>query len=638
MRITFSIPILVLTLSFSAVATAQETFSDTFSSVSYSNNDGTENFAGNWIEDNESTDPDSGRIEIVSNELEFRNLDDRSISRALDLSGAASAVLTLNYDRTSGNEELLVQLFDGSLYNTVATLDGTGTVSYTLATNEMSASSSIRFITGSGNWGNSETIYVDNVLFTVTFPVLTDTDNDGVYDDSDLDSDNDGIPDLDEGDCAAILNNSSTESPLLSGSTPFLTSFDSGNIKIYNASNVPFWETTATDNAIEIWNNSNTFSSPHIDAHSGTQFMELNANEVASSYQDVATTPGTTISWSIAHRGRSGTEDATVSIGAPGAVSVVETMSTDNTAWVIYSGTYTIPAGQSTTRFQFDSLGGGSSGNFIDTFTIDCIVASDKDGDGIYDYLDLDSDNDGIFDIVESGALNETNVQDLNNDGTIDGIASDFGSNGLFSAIENNDTTAASLTYTPNDADSDGALDTIETDADNDSCNDVIEAGFTDDNDDGLLGPLPVTVDANGKVTSGSDGYTTPNDNDSNTTYDFQETGATPSISSQPVNVTTCPGCTTNITVSTTGDTLQWQLFNGSTWDDLTDTGIYSGTTTATLTITNPTPGEHNNQYRVVVSDLAYVCASTNSNSAILSIRVSTVITNRRITLRVNRN
>ena len=155
-------------------AMGQVTYSDTFSSVSYSNNDGTNNFSGNWVETNETTSPSGGRILINSNQLRFRNLDNRSIARSLDLSAAVSATLTLDFNRTNGNESILVQLWDGSSYNTVATLAGSGSVNYNLAANEMSASSSIRFITGSGNWGSSETIFIDNVLFTaVVSPAIS---------------------------------------------------------------------------------------------------------------------------------------------------------------------------------------------------------------------------------------------------------------------------------------------------------------------------------------------------------------------------------------------------------------------------------------------------------------------------------
>ena len=188
------------------------------------------------------------------------------------------------------------------------------------------------------------------------------------------------------------------------------------------------------------------------------------------------------------------------------------------------------------------------------------------------------------------------------------------------------------------DVDADSADNQIDLDSDGDGCNDVEEAGFTDDNSDGYLGPNPVTVDANGVVTSGSDGYTIPADADANLTYDFLEAGTAPAITVQPVDIAVCPGCVGSFSVtSADADTYQWQIFSGS-WTDLTDTGIYSGTTTNTLTITNPTTSENGNQYRVVLTKDDFVCGTTTSNSVVLTIQVNSVITNRKITYRVNRN
>ena len=161
----------VAILLFCAIAIpvyGQVTYSDTFSSVSYTNNNGTANFAAGWTETGETTSPSGGRILINSNQLRFRNMDNRTISRTLDLSAAVSGTLTLDYNRTNGNETILVQLWDGGAWNTRATLNGTGSINYNLVAADMSAASAIRFITGSGNWGSSETVFVDNVVFTVT--------------------------------------------------------------------------------------------------------------------------------------------------------------------------------------------------------------------------------------------------------------------------------------------------------------------------------------------------------------------------------------------------------------------------------------------------------------------------------------
>ena len=80
------------------------------------------------------------------------------------------------------------------------------------------------------------------------------------------------------------------------------------------------------------------------------------------------------------------------------------------------------------------------------------------------------------------------------------------------------------------------------------------------------------------------------------------------------------------------------QIFNGSSWVDLTDTGIHSGTTTSVLTITNATAPDDGNQYRVIVSNTMFICSMETSNMAILTLQVNTIITNKRITYRVNKN
>jgi len=151
---------------------SQNTFADNFQTVSYSNSDGTELFLGNWVETNETTSPTAGRIRVNSNQLRFLNMDTRYITRNLDLSPYASAgvTLTLDYSTTDGDESIDVQLYNGTTYATVATLTGNGSLSYDLNTAEMSANSGVRFISGTGGWSATETMFIDNLLFTAQDP------------------------------------------------------------------------------------------------------------------------------------------------------------------------------------------------------------------------------------------------------------------------------------------------------------------------------------------------------------------------------------------------------------------------------------------------------------------------------------
>jgi hypothetical protein len=129
---------------------------------------------------------------------------------------------------------------------------------------------------------------------------------------------------------------------------------------------VPGWLTTATDHKIELWK-SGKLGVPSDD---GAQFAELNANQVSTLYQEVATVPGTVMSWRLSHRGREGKDTMELAIGPPDNLVAQQQFTDDKTAWGRYEGTYTVPAGQLTTRFAFRSISaaGGSPtlGNFLD--------------------------------------------------------------------------------------------------------------------------------------------------------------------------------------------------------------------------------------------------------------------------------
>ncbi|WP_317193469.1 hypothetical protein [Aureibaculum flavum] len=262
------------------------------------------------------------------------------------------------------------------------------------------------------------------------------------------------------------------------------------------------------------------------------------------------------------------------------------------------------------------------------SFLSNCVDV-DTDLDGIPDSLDLDSDNDGIYDLQESGALNVSGVHDSNNDGVIDGPASSFGDNGLFTAIENNDTSGATINYSISDSDSDSVYDAYELDADNDNCYDVNEAGFTDGDADGLLGSgtlgSGLTVNSDGVVTSGSDGYTTPDDLNTNSTYDFQEFGAVPVISDQPDDDSVCFGenAIFEVTASGANLTYQWQVSTdgGTTFGDISNSSLYNGATTATLNVITPAQTFHNYQYQVIITDSAFSCGFATSDVAVLTLQ-----------------
>lgn len=140
---------------------------------------------------------------------------------------------------------------------------------------------------------------------------------------------------------------------------------------LFNEDQIEHWETTATDGKIEVWND----GFQGVNAVEGDYFLELNANQVASLYQDVVTIPGTTLVWTVSHRGRTGTDTASISVGGSGSdLDIQETMTTGNDGWVTYTKEYVVPEGQTVTRFSLDSVDSASNslsvGNLIDNFTV----------------------------------------------------------------------------------------------------------------------------------------------------------------------------------------------------------------------------------------------------------------------------
>ncbi len=112
---------------------------------------------------------------------------------------------------------------------------------------------------------------------------------------------------------------------------------------------------------------------------------------------------------------------------------------------------------------------------------------------------------------------------------------------------------------------------------------------------------------------------------------DFIITAAQPvTINTQPLAAVVCAGSGTTFTVSATGTSLayQWQesTNGGTTWNNITNGGVYGGATTTTLTLTGVTGAMDTYQYRAVVSS-STSCAIVNSNAALLTINTAPAVT-----------
>ena len=206
-----------------------------------------------------------------------------------------------------------------------------------------------------------------------------------------------------------------------------------------------------------------------------------------------------------------------------------------------------------------------------ETISVDVgyITPDDFDSDGIFDLVDVDDDNDGILDTVEDNGIVDR------------------------------------------DTDGDTFPDRIDLDADGDNCPDVDEAGFENNGADMLGNTLPPVVDATGLVTSATDGYTAPTNNNGSADPDFQVVGVAASITTEPTDQDLIIGVTT-FSVVADADTYQWQVDDGLgsgfvDIDELVEPD-YSGSQTADLQVTNSDIDKLLFRYQVVVSNSFYAC------------------------------
>ena len=241
--------------------------------------------------------------------------------------------------------------------------------------------------------------------------------------------------------------------------------------------------------------------------------------------------------------------------------------------------------------------------------TASVYACNDTDTDGVPNMYDLDSDNDGIYDVVESGS------GVAHTDGLPDGPINALGLPLSVDADEN-----GVLDYTLANSDATGEADFLVLDADADGCSDVLEAGFSDGDDDGMLGSAPVTVTASG-VVQGQGGYSEPTDGDTNGIDDYTEAGTAVLITTQPTNQFVAEGGTaTFVVVTATDSEIQWQRSTdgGTTFADI------AGATGPNYSVANISASDEGILYRALLISSAFLCEQTSSTEASVNISPDT--------------
>lgn len=273
-----------------------------------------------------------------------------------------------------------------------------------------------------------------------------DTDLDGIIDTNDIDDDNDGVLDVDEGcvDTPQSVN---------------------GEITVDNDISVPDDDYPLISDGV-------------IASNDGIRMNALNDLIVVDLGADIPS--GVDVVFSL---WKSNDDAKTLSFSQlsnsaaiPGGGTNIQTIDdTDITS--VTSFAYTLDADTRYIQVEVTAYVGGRFEIVEATRQAYSVCSDDTDGDGIIDSLDLDSDNDGIPDIIEAGGV------DTDNDGRVDDDT-DTDNDGWADTFDPDN--GGTILPEP-DSDNDGLDDRVDLDSDNDGIEDIIEAGGVDTDDDGIV-------------------------------------------------------------------------------------------------------------------------------------------------------
>jgi hypothetical protein len=425
---------------------------DKFSQVAYDNQNGTYDFANDW-QDSEDDDASSGKINIDSGNLVLEYIKyngfmgfgayDYTIDRDFNLTNGLGTVVRIKYTYEDGSDDAVSVQMKNSSGNwiEVGQLNESGSDNifrYRVETDYLT-DTGIRF-QATDEWDSDD-------KFTITFVKIKvpDNDLDGVFDDGDVDDDNDGILDIDEP----------------GSKTDTYHGGDGGSSHSYT-----YTYCSKTEVIIDLKPIDNAFN---IDID-GTYLLDGNkiidlqeASTVTSSKFLFDDDAAMSQPW-VANT--KGLPRVRVSIDENGVILVYGTRNKNSTTLELMhpddSTAYnTLHFSSGNHTITVNNPDGPGPDAIKATNTVRCIDTKlDSDGDGIYNKFDLDSDNDGIPDNVEAQVTSGY----IEPNGTVD-------INGL-------DTAYNGIGLIPKNTDGDDKKDFLDNDSDNDGYTDC-EEGIT---------------------------------------------------------------------------------------------------------------------------------------------------------------
>ncbi|MGO4822428.1 MULTISPECIES: LamG-like jellyroll fold domain-containing protein [unclassified Flavobacterium] len=448
-------------------------------------------------------DVQGNNISIVSGDLTPDGTDGTDFN-SLDISSGAISktfkILNLGSDILTVNSILLTGASDFTITNSAtfpASISGMNSISITISFDPVTIGNKEATVSISNNDSN-ENPYTFKIK-GIGIQTFYDSDGDGIFDNIDIDDDNDGILDItEEKNCRdsngynvnyKFLNEtfgSGTERTTINTTYAATTSYlyenggdlNDGEYTVGPSALIASWATGPSG----IWYR----GGDHTGDANGRMAM-FNADYTPGIFYTALITgalPQTPITYSfwvinldrsdaggIATRLRPNIKvefrDLSDNILATISTGQIAPTSASNASgdWYNFKADLIFNVSAFKVIFINNETGGLGNDLAIDDISITQTLC-DRDGDGIADLFDLDADNDGIEDIIEVGLGALTNGK-----GKIDVSWVDDNKNGLHDSAESNAALA------PIDSDGDGTPNYIDLDSDNDSIFDVDESG-----------------------------------------------------------------------------------------------------------------------------------------------------------------
>ena len=316
--------------------------------------------------------------------------------------------------------------------------------------------------------------------------MIADKDSDGLVDFGDMDSDNDGISDEDEGVQCELVD---LQSQFPGGSLNALEDFNNAMITVggVNGALIQVDTTFRGGASLDEFEISNR--------HTGNEFgllLGVNSNDPSQTLSEIYSFSKLVCDFSVTIWDLDRTDAINV-FGTNGGTPVPFTL-TNVGSCIGYDGmnqlestcnnqvepgdgnildhvfTLQFDGCIDSLRFQYFDQGPGNGGSFTFVPTpFPTCLGPDTDGDGIPDALDLDSDNDGIPDAIEACGDISLLLENCSLDDNGDGVYQ----------MENGESTGILVEVCPDapiDTDGDGIPDFLDLDSDGDGCPDATEA------------------------------------------------------------------------------------------------------------------------------------------------------------------